>query len=117
MQPYLPEELVEIYSTPTPKGGTRPVKSKGTVLIDVMMFITIAEVQYLYPRLDYESWTNKTDHAAWRRKQKIPNLRSLSMVSNMHLPLYIFVVPINGAHSFETMTSSHPVDSDGNPLN
>ena len=34
MQPYLPEELTEIYSTPTPKGGTRPVKYKGTVLID-----------------------------------------------------------------------------------
>jgi hypothetical protein len=44
MQPCLPEELTEIYSTPTPKGGTRPVKSKDTVLIDVIMFITIAEV-------------------------------------------------------------------------
>jgi hypothetical protein len=44
MQPCLPEELAEIYSTPTPKGGTRPVKSKDTVLIDVIMFITIAEV-------------------------------------------------------------------------
>jgi hypothetical protein len=40
----LPEELAEIYYTPTPKGGKRPVKSKGTVLIDVMMIITIAEV-------------------------------------------------------------------------
>ena len=55
MQPCLHEELVEIYSTPTPKGGARPVKSKGTVLIDVTMLITIAGVQYLYPRLGYES--------------------------------------------------------------
>jgi hypothetical protein len=26
------------------------------------MFVTIAEVQYLYPRLDYESWLNKTGY-------------------------------------------------------
>ena len=37
MQPYLLEELTEIYSTPTPKGGTRPVKSEGTILINVMI--------------------------------------------------------------------------------
>jgi hypothetical protein len=43
------KELTEIYSTPTPKGGTRPIKSKDTILIDVMMFITIAGVRYLYP--------------------------------------------------------------------
>ena len=37
MQPCLPKDLTEIYSTPTPKGGTRPVKYKGTILIDVMI--------------------------------------------------------------------------------
>jgi hypothetical protein len=31
-------------------------KVKVLVLIDVWMSITIAGVQYLYPRLDYESW-------------------------------------------------------------
>jgi hypothetical protein len=42
MQFFLPEELAEIYSTPTPKGGARPVKSKGTVLIDVMMIYNLS---------------------------------------------------------------------------
>jgi hypothetical protein len=55
MQPCLPKELVEIYSTPTPKGWRKP-KSKGTYLVDQSeMSITIAEIQYLYPRRDYES--------------------------------------------------------------
>ena len=36
-------------------------KVKVLVLIDVWMSVTIAEVRYLYPRLDYESWSNKTD--------------------------------------------------------
>jgi hypothetical protein len=44
MHPCLLEELAEIYSTPIPKGGERLVKSKGIVLIDVMMSFTIAEV-------------------------------------------------------------------------
>ena len=44
MQPCWPKELAEIYSTPTPKDGTRSIKGKGTILIDVMMFITIARV-------------------------------------------------------------------------
>jgi hypothetical protein len=69
MQPCLPKELTEIYSTPTPKGGTRPVKDKGTILIDVMMFITIARVRYLYSMPDYKSWLNKTDHKTWKRRQ------------------------------------------------
>jgi hypothetical protein len=55
MQPCLLEELARIYSTPTPKGGMGPKKVKVLVLIDVLMSITIAEVHYLYPRLDYES--------------------------------------------------------------
>jgi hypothetical protein len=33
MQPCLPKELVEIYSTPTPKGWRKP-KSRGICLVD-----------------------------------------------------------------------------------
>ena len=56
----LVEELTEIYSTPTPKGWRKP-KSKGTsFLLITEMSITIAGVQYLYMRLDYDSWSNKT---------------------------------------------------------
>ena len=29
------------------------------ILIDLWMSITIAEVQYLYPRLNYESWRTR----------------------------------------------------------
>jgi hypothetical protein len=42
MQPFLPEELAKVYSTPTSKGGARPVKSKGTVFIDVMMIYNLS---------------------------------------------------------------------------
>ena len=65
MQPCLLKKLVGIYSTPTPKGGTGPKKLKVLVLIDVWMSITKAEVQYLNPRLDYESWSNKTSYKTW----------------------------------------------------
>ena len=69
MQPYLPDELTEIYSTPTPKEWHKP-KSKDTGLIDQWdMSITIAEVQYLYLRLDYESWSNKTGYKIRKRRQ------------------------------------------------
>ena len=58
----LAEELAEIYSTSTPRGWRKP-KSKGTgFLLIAEMSITTAGVQYLYPRLDYESWSNKTNH-------------------------------------------------------
>ena len=61
MTDLLAEELAEIYSTPTPRGWRKP-KGKGTgFLLIAEMSITIARVQYLYPRLDYESWSNKTD--------------------------------------------------------
>jgi len=62
MAALLAEELVEIYSNPTPKEWRKP-KSKGTGFwLIAEMSITIAGVQYLYPRLDYESWLNKIDH-------------------------------------------------------
>jgi hypothetical protein len=53
MQPCLPKELAEIYYTPIPRVGVSQ-KSKDTDL----MFITLVGVQHLYPRLDYESWSN-----------------------------------------------------------
>ena len=47
---------------------------KGTgFLLIVEMFITIAGVQCLYLRLDYESWSNKTGYKTWKRKQNILN--------------------------------------------
>jgi hypothetical protein len=39
------------------------------------MSIAIAEVQYLYPRLDYESWSNKTGYKTQKRKMKLSKLR------------------------------------------
>jgi hypothetical protein len=60
MAALLAEELAEIYST-TPKGWRKP-KSKGTgFLLIAKMSVTKARVQYLYPRLDYEFWSNKID--------------------------------------------------------
>ena len=39
------EELIEIYSTPTPKGWPKPKKGSNLYLIDCVSF-TIAGVQY-----------------------------------------------------------------------
>jgi hypothetical protein len=38
------------------------------------MSIAIAGVQYLYSRLDYESWSNKTGYKTWKRNQNLPNI-------------------------------------------
>ena len=43
----LVEELIEIYSTPTPKGWREA--GKVIVLIDYVISFTITGVQYLYP--------------------------------------------------------------------
>ena len=75
MQPCLPKELIEIYSTPTSEGCHEP-KSKGTCLVDRLdMSITIVGIHYLYPRLDYESWSNKTSYENLEKKTKLSNLR------------------------------------------
>ena len=47
----LVKELVEIYSTPTPKGCHEA--EKRIVLVD-WLFFTIAGVQYLYPEPKHE---------------------------------------------------------------
>jgi hypothetical protein len=75
MQPCLPEELTEIYSTPTPKGWLE-TKSKGLDLFyRCELSITIVGVQYLYPRLDCESWSNKTGCENLEKRTKLANLR------------------------------------------
>ena len=51
------EELVEIYSTPTP--NTMP-KARKIVLIDCSCSCTITTVQYLYPEPKHESYSNTT---------------------------------------------------------
>jgi len=48
------EELIEIYSTPNPKGW-REAK-KGDCIDGLFIFFTIAGVQYLYPKPKYESY-------------------------------------------------------------
>ena len=52
----LTEELTEIYSTPTPKGWPEPKKVIDLYLID-WLFLTIAEVWYLYPESKHESYS------------------------------------------------------------
>ena len=57
----LVEELIEIYSTPTPKGWRKA--QKVIVLIDcVCVLFTIAGVQYLYPEPKHESYSNMTHY-------------------------------------------------------
>ena len=76
MQPCLPEELAKIYYTPTPKGWSEPEKVKVLDLFDhCEMSIIMVWVQYLYPRPDYESWSNKTSYENLEKKIKLPNLR------------------------------------------
>ena len=55
----LVEELIEIYSTSTPKGWRKA--KKVIVLIDSLFFI-IAGVQYLYPEPKHESYSNMTHY-------------------------------------------------------
>ena len=55
----LAEELAEIYSTPTPKGGQR--QKSNLCLIDCVSF-TIAGVQYLYPEPTHESYLSTTHY-------------------------------------------------------
>ena len=56
----LVEELVGIYTTPTPKGWHGAKKNK-LYLIDSMSF-TIAGVQYLYPEPKHESYLSTTHY-------------------------------------------------------
>ena len=57
----LAEELVEIYSTPTPQGWPEPKKVSNLYLTDCVCFTT-AGVQYLYPEPTHESYLSTTHH-------------------------------------------------------
>jgi hypothetical protein len=76
MQPYLPEDSLKSTILLLLRGG-RSQKVKVLDLFDrCEISITIAEVQYLYPMLDYESWLNKTGYKLGKEKKtKLPILR------------------------------------------
>ena len=69
----LAEELIEIYSTPTPKGWPEPKKVSNLYLIDCVS-ITIAGAQYLYPEPKHESYSSMTRYNLWY-EENIPILR------------------------------------------
>ena len=64
------EELVEIYSTPTPKDWLEVKKVIGIDWLGILF--TIAGVQYLYPKPKHESYPNMTYYTSWKNN---PNLR------------------------------------------
>ena len=57
----LAEELVEIYSTPNPKGWPESKKVSNLYLIDCVSF-TIAGVQYLYLEPTHKSYLRMTHY-------------------------------------------------------
>ena len=64
----LVEELIGIYSTPTPKGWHGAEKSKF-YLIDWMSSFTIAGVEYLYPGPKHESYSSTTHYNLWYKRK------------------------------------------------
>ena len=72
----LAEELVEIYSTPTPtpKGWPELKKVNDLYLIDHVSD-TMAGVSYLYPESRHESYSSTTCYNFWHKNENIPNLR------------------------------------------
>ena len=64
----LAEELVDIYSTPTPKGWPESKKVSNLYLIDCVSF-TIAEVQYLYLEPTHESYLSTTHYNLWHKRK------------------------------------------------
>ena len=64
----LAEELVEIYSTPTPKGWPEPKKVSNLYWIDCVFF-TIAGVQYLYPEPKHESSLSTAHYNLWYKRK------------------------------------------------
>ena len=63
----LVEELIEIYSTPTPKGW-REAK-KVIVLIDCVSSPYNNRVQYLYVEPKHESYLNMTHYNFWNKRK------------------------------------------------
>ena len=69
----LAKELVEIYSTPTPKGWPEPKKVIDFVF-DWLIIFTIAGVWYLYPKSKNEPYSSTTQYNLWHN-ENLPNLR------------------------------------------
>ena len=65
----LAEELVEIYSTPTPKGWPEP-KKVNDLYIGLIVLFTIAGVWYLYPESRHESYSSMICYYLWHKKRK-----------------------------------------------
>ena len=63
----LVEELVEIYSTPNPKGWREA--EKGDCIDGLFIFFTIAGVQYLYLKPKHESYSNMTHYNSWNKRK------------------------------------------------
>ena len=63
----LVEELIEIYSTPTPKGWCEV--GNVIVLIDCVISFTITGVQYLYPKSKHKSYSNMTHYNSWNKRK------------------------------------------------
>ena len=57
----LPKELIEIYSTPTPKRWSK-LKKVIDFVFDWLMLFTIAGVWYLYPEPKNEPYSNSTQY-------------------------------------------------------
>ena len=64
----LAEELVEIYSTPTPKGWPEPKKISNLYLIDCVLPYN-SRVRYLYPESKHESYSSMTHYNLWHRRK------------------------------------------------
>ena len=60
------EELIEIYSTPTPNAMAKAGK---IVLIDCSCPCTITRVQYFYPEPKHESYSNTTHYNSWNKRK------------------------------------------------
>ena len=64
----LAKELIDIYSTPTPKGWPESKKVSNLYLIDCVSF-TIAGVQYLYPESTHEPYLSTTHYNLWYKRE------------------------------------------------
>jgi hypothetical protein len=96
--------------------GGRSRKVKVLDLFDLFeMSITIAGVRYLYPRLDYESWSNKTSYKLGKEDKRFLNYDNLDINLSFLWSLTFLLVPclsdpVDRVYSLGMMTfsSSNP---------